>query len=75
MKLRHKEHRAFIYDPVKDETKELNLIRINNGIFIDGKEIKGITEVQVSAAVDEMSEITIKFNCNIEGLDYIDRKN
>lgn len=75
MKLRQKEHRAFIYDPVKDETKELNLIRINNGIFIDGKEIKGVTEVQVSAAVDEMSEITIKFYCNIEGLDYIDRKN
>lgn len=50
---------------------KLNKVSINNGLFVDGVKIKGLTDVDIKSSVDNISEVTLKFYGIINGLDDI----
>ncbi|WP_301389788.1 hypothetical protein [Enterococcus entomosocium] len=50
---------------------KLNEVKIDNGLYIDGNRIDGITDVVINSNVDNFSEITIKLFCKVDGLDNI----
>lgn len=50
---------------------KLNRVSINNGLFVDGAKINGLTDVDIKSSVDNISEVTLKFYGIINGLDDI----
>lgn len=50
---------------------KLNEVKIDNGLYIDGTRINGVTDVVINSNVDSFSEITIKLFCKVDGLDNI----
>lgn len=50
---------------------KLNEVRIDNGLYIDGTRIDGVTDVAINSNVDNFSEVTIKLFCKVDGLDNI----
>lgn len=50
---------------------KLNKVSINNGLFVDGVKINGLTDVDIKSSVDNISEVTLKFYGIINGLDDI----
>ena len=51
----------------------LNLVKINNGVYIDDKEVRGVTDVQLDSSIDNISELTITMLCIVDGLDNINK--
>ncbi|HGZ2470679.1 TPA: hypothetical protein ACOITX_000225 [Enterococcus faecalis] len=49
----------------------MNLIKIDDGIFIDGTRIDGLTNVEIHSGIDNISEITLTFFCTVDGLDNV----
>lgn len=50
---------------------KLNKVSFNNGLFVDGTKINGLTVVDIKSSVDNISEVTLKFYGIINGLDNI----
>lgn len=50
---------------------KLNKVKIDNGLYIDGTRINGITDVAINSNVDNFSEVTINFFCKVDGLDNV----
>jgi hypothetical protein len=50
---------------------KLNEVKIDNGLYIDGTRINGVTDVVINSNVDNFSEVTIKLICKVDGLDNI----
>lgn len=50
---------------------ELSTVKIDNGLYIDETRINGLVDVDIKSNVDNVSEVTIKLYCKIEGLDNI----
>lgn len=50
---------------------KLNKVSINNGLFVDGTKINGLTDIDIKSSVDNVSEVTLNFYCIIDGLDNI----
>ena len=50
---------------------KLNEVKIDNGLYIDGNRIDGITDVVINSTVNNFSEVTIKLFCKVDGLDNI----
>lgn len=50
---------------------KLNKVTINNGLFVDGARINGLTDVDIKSSVDNISEVTLKFYGIINGLDNV----
>jgi len=50
---------------------KLNKVSINNGLFVDGVKINGLTDVDIKSSIDNISEVTLKFYGIINGLDDI----
>lgn len=50
---------------------KLNQVKIDNGVYIDGTRIDGLIDVGVKSNVHNVSEVTIKLICKVEGLDNI----
>lgn len=51
----------------------LNQVKINNGVYIDDKEVRGVTDVQLDSSIDNISELTITMLCIVDGLDNINK--
>ncbi|MDG4966266.1 hypothetical protein OGZ37_06705 [Lactococcus lactis] len=47
----------------------MNVIKIDNGIWIDDKRIDYLKDVKIHSSVDNISEITVTFLGKISGLD------
>lgn len=56
-----------------DDFRMISLVKFNNGIYIDEKEITGVTYVELESAVNDISELTIKMLCKVDGLDNISK--
>ena len=52
----------------------MHLFKLDNGIYIDEKEIHGVTGVEVKSKVGDLSEVTLTLICTIDGLDNIKDK-
>ncbi|HBL1458324.1 TPA: hypothetical protein ACGU3G_000885 [Enterococcus faecium] len=50
---------------------KLNKVSISNGLFIDGRRVDGLTDINIESSVDNVSAITMKFYGIIDGLDNI----
>lgn len=50
----------------------MNVIKIDNGIWIDDKRIDCLKDVKINSSVDTISEITVTFLGKISGLDDIE---
>lgn len=56
-----------------DDFRMFSLVKFNNGIYIDEKEITGVTDVKLDSSIDNISELTIKMLCKVDGLDNINK--
>lgn len=50
---------------------KMHLVKLNNGLYIDDKRIDYLTDVDIKSSVDNLSEMTIKLICKVDGLDNI----
>jgi metal-dependent amidase/aminoacylase/carboxypeptidase family protein len=50
----------------------MNLVKLDNGVYIDDKRIDFVTGVKIKSGMDEPSEVTVTFLCDIDGLDNIE---
>ncbi|SFE41045.1 hypothetical protein SAMN04487887_11216 [Enterococcus casseliflavus] len=50
---------------------KLNEVKIDNGLYIDGTRIDSLIDIQIKSYVQNVSEVTIKFFCKVDGLDNI----
>ena len=49
----------------------MNLVKLDNGLYIDEKRIDFVTDVKIESSIDEYSEVTVKFYAKVDGLDNI----
>ncbi|HAP4449523.1 TPA: hypothetical protein IUW36_001583 [Enterococcus faecalis] len=49
----------------------MNLIKIDDGIFIDGTKINYLTNVAIHSGIENLSEITLTFLGKVDGLDNV----
>ncbi|MGL9893048.1 hypothetical protein [Enterococcus sp. DIV0806c] len=72
----------FCGEPTPEKTKKkamnqregeykMHLVKLNNGLYIDDKRIDYLTDVDIKSNVDNLSEVTIKLICKVDGLDNI----
>lgn len=47
------------------------IVKLSNGLYIDGTRIDTIRVFKVDSSVDSFSEVTVSFLCQIDGLDNI----
>lgn len=52
---------------MKDEFH--NEIKIDNGLIVNGKELKHLKNIKIKSGLDNLSEITVTFYGKIDGLD------
>lgn len=50
---------------------KLNEVKIDNGLYIDGTRIDSLIDIQIKSYVQNVSEVTIKLFCKVDGLDNI----
>lgn len=46
-----------------------NEIRIDNGLIVNGNELKHLKNIEIKSGLDNLSEITVTFYGKIDGLD------
>ncbi|SEU00736.1 hypothetical protein SAMN04487821_1466 [Enterococcus malodoratus] len=49
------------------------ILKLSDGVYLDGNKIEGIKAINIDSSVSKVSEVTLKFFCQIEGVDYIDK--
>lgn len=49
----------------------MNLIKIDDGILVDGTRIDYLTNVEIHSGIDNISEITLTFFGTVDGLDNV----
>ena len=49
------------------------ILKLSDGVYLDGNKIEGIKAINIDSSVSEVSEVTLKIICQIEGVDYIDK--
>lgn len=49
----------------------LPILKLDNGLYIDGTRIDTVRTFKVDSKVDNFSEVTVSFLCQIDGLDNI----
>ncbi|HAQ4672001.1 hypothetical protein [Enterococcus lactis] len=50
---------------------KLNTLSISKGLFVDGTKINGLTDIDIKSGVENISEVTMRLYCVIDGLDNI----
>lgn len=50
---------------------KLNEVKIDNGLYIDGTRIDSLIDIEIKSYVQNVSEVTIKLFCKVDGLDNI----
>lgn len=53
----------------------MQILKISDGIYIDGNKIEGIKAINIDSSVDSYSEVTLKIVCQVEGVDHIIKTN
>lgn len=47
----------------------MNVIKVDNGIWIDGTKIACLQKIKIDSSADSISEVTLTLACKVEGLD------
>ncbi|EPH98178.1 hypothetical protein D920_01736 [Enterococcus faecalis 13-SD-W-01] len=50
---------------------KIPLVKFDNGMYIDDKRIDGLLDVKIESNTDNFSEVSVKFICQVDGLDNI----
>ncbi|GIO18149.1 hypothetical protein J18TS1_12490 [Oceanobacillus oncorhynchi subsp. incaldanensis] len=51
---------------------QLNQVKIDNGLIVNGQRINDITDVKMESNVENLSKVTVTFLGEVDGLDNID---
>lgn len=52
-------------------SNQYNQVKLDNGLIVNGKEIKHINDVKIDSGIDNLSEVTVTFLAKVDGLDNI----